>query len=336
MLSKTAKEVSSNAQVRQDRPLPQKPSAWRRFKSAFRRQWMFYTMMIPGLALIALFCYVPMPGVALAFKDYKPALGIWGSEWIDPWYKNFEFFFKSDTAARVTFNTIFYNVLQLVLVMGCAIALAIMFFEIKNKYLSGFYKGAILLPTFLSWIIVQYIFYSLLSADRGIVNGILEMLGKEPKDWYGTPLYWRFIMPAAYLWKNIGYYSVFYIAAIAGINTDFYEAAQLDGASKWQQIKYLTIPLLRPTVIILSLLWIGKVFSGGFGDWNGFLSAPNESTLLYPATDVIDTYVFRALKDLHDYGMSSAVGLYQAVVGFVMVLLSNWIIKKLDPESAMF
>ncbi|HIR51102.1 MAG TPA: sugar ABC transporter permease [Candidatus Avoscillospira avicola] len=220
--------------------------------------------------------------------------------------------------------------------MGCAIALAIMFFEIKNKYLSGFYKGSILLPTFLSWIIVQYIFYALLSGDRGIVNGILELLGKEPKDWYGTPFYWRFIMPAAYLWKNVGYYSVFYIAAIAGINTDFYEAAQLDGASKWQQIKYLTIPLLRPTVIILSLLWIGKVFSGGFGDWNGFLSAPNESTLLYPATDVIDTYVFRALKDLHDYGMSSAVGLYQAVVGFVMVLLSNWIIKKLDPESAMF
>ncbi len=319
-----------------DRLQPQNRTLWGRLKSAVRRQWVFYTMMIPGLALLILFMYVPMPGVILAFKDYKPKLGIYGSEWIDPWYKNFEFFFKSDTAARVTFNTIFYNLLQLVLVMGCAVALAIMFFEIRNKKAAAFYKGSILLPTFLSWIIVQYIFYALFSADRGIVNNVLEFFGMEPKDWYGSAAYWRVIMPAAYLWKNVGYYSVYYIAAIAGINTDFYEAAQLDGASKWQQIRHLTLPLLRPTIIILSLLWVGKIFSGGFGDWNGFLSAPNESTLLYPATDVIDTYVYRALKNLHDYGMSSAVGLYQSVVGFFMVLLSNWIIKKLDPDSAMF
>lgn len=333
MSKTTATKVSPRKQTQ-----PRLPdyTAWGRFKSSCKRQWIFYTMMIPGMFLLILFCYVPLPGLLLAFKDYSPRDGVFGSEWMDPWYKNFEFFFKSDAAARVTFNTIFYNILQLVLVMGCAVALAIMFFEIKNKYASAFYKGAILLPTFLSWIVVQYIFYALLSADRGIVNYLLVKSGKTAVDWYANPVYWRFILPAAYLWKNIGYYSVFYIAAIAGINTDFYEAADLDGASKWQQICHITLPLLRPTIIILSLLWIGKIFSGGFGDWNGFYSITNESTLLYPASDVIDTYVYRALKKMNDIGMSSAVGLYQAVVGFIMVILSNWIIKKLDPDSAMF
>ena len=137
-------------------------------------------------------------------------------------------------------------------------------------------------------------------------------------------------------WKNIGYYSVLYMAAIAGINTDYYEAAQLDGASKWQQIWNITLPLIKPTVIVLSLLWVGKVFNGGLGDWQGFYSLPNNSGPLYSATDVIDTYVYRALSTLGDYGMSTAVGLYQAMVGFILVLISNKIIKRIDPDSALF
>lgn len=307
-----------------------------RLVSSVKRQWVFYTMMIPGMFLLILFCYVPMPGIILAFKDYSPRDGIFGSAWMNPWYKNFEFFFKSDTAKTVTMNTIVYNLIEGVTVTVCSIALAIMFFELKNKYASGFYKGAILLPTFLSWIVIQYIFYSLLSPDRGIVNHILTSLGKDPLEWYSNPTYWRVILPLAYLWKNVGYYSVFYIAAIAGINTDYYEAAQLDGANKWQQILHITLPLLRPTVIILCLLWVGKIFSGGFGDWNGFMNITNDSSMLYSASDVIDTYVYRALKKMNDYGMSTAVGLYQSVVGFFMVLLSNFIIKKIDPDSAMF
>lgn len=307
-----------------------------RFISSFKRQWVFYTMMIPGLFLIILFCYIPMPGVILAFKDYSPRDGIFGSAWMDPWYKNFEFFFKSDTAFRITFNTILYNLIEAVTVTVGAIALAIAFFEIKSKFASSFYKGSILLPTFLSWIVIQYIFWALLSPDRGIVNHVLTALGKSPMEWYSNPVYWRVIMPLAYLWKNIGYYSVFYIAAIAGIGTDFYEAAQLDGANKWQQIKNITLPLLRPTIVVLLLLWVGKIFNGGFGDWNGFMNISNDSTLLYPATDVIDTYVFRALKRMNDYGMSTAVGLYQSIVGFILVVASNFVIKKIDPDSAMF
>lgn len=309
---------------------------WARFKSAFRRQWQFYTMMIPALFLLILFCYVPMPGIILAFKDYSPRDGIFGSEWIDPWYKNFEFFFKSDTAKTVTFNTIFYNVVEAVAVTVCALALAILLVEIKNKFFAGIYKGAILLPTFLSWVVIQYIVFALLSSDRGIVNDIITANGGESIEWYSVPGYWRFLLPFAYLWKNVGYYSVFYVAAIAGINSDYYEAAQLDGASKWQQIWHITLPLLRPTVIILCLMWVGKVFSGGLGDWNGFMNITNNSSILYSTTDVIDTYVYRALKGMGDYGMSSAVNLYQSVIGFILVVASNAVIKKIDPDSAMF
>ena len=143
-------------------------------------------------------------------------------------------------------------------------------------------------------------------------------------------------MPLAYVWKNIGYYSVLYMAAIAGINTDYLEAAQLDGAGKWQQIKNITLPLIRPTMIVLILLWVGKFFNGGFGDWNAFYTLPNNSGALYQATDVIDTYVYRALKSLGDYGMSTAAGLYQSVVGFILILASNLVIKKIEPDSALF
>lgn len=301
-------------------------------KVPFRRQLPFYIMMLPGLFFIALLFYVPLPGLLIAFKSFSPVQGIFGSDWMDPIWKNFEFFFKSDTARLVTMNTLLYNFLEIVLVTGGAIALSIALNEIRGKVSSTIYKGAILLPTFLSWIVIQYILFSLLSVDKGIIN---HVVGEEIQ-WYSEPSYWRVIMPLAYVWKNIGYYSVLYMAAIAGINTDYYEAAQLDGATKWQQIRYITLPLIKPTVIVLSLLWIGKLFNGGLGDWNAFYTLPNNAGALYNATDVIDTYVYRSLSTLGDYGMSAAVGLYQATVGFVLVLISNKIIKKVDPDSALF
>jgi len=301
-----------------------------------RRQAPFYFMMAPGLIFIAIMCYIPMVGVIIAFKDYKARDGIFGSAWMDPLFKNFEFFFKSEAARTVTFNTIFYNIIEVVTVTLGALALAILLNEVKNKFVSATYKGSILLPTFLSWIVIQYILFSMLSVDRGIANSMITANGGEAIHWYSEPSYWRIIMPIAYLWKNIGYYSVLYVAAIAGINPDYYEAAELDGASKWQRIKHITLPLLKPTIIVLSLLWVGKMFNGGLGDWNGFYTLPNDAGALYSATDVIDTLVFRSLKKLNDYGMASAIGLYQAVVGFFLVLISNYVIKKTDPDSALF
>ncbi|MGN0250671.1 MAG: ABC transporter permease [Oliverpabstia sp.] len=309
-----------------------KPARMAKRKVPFKRQLPFYIMMAPGLILITVLFYFPLPGLLMAFKDFSPKHGIFGSPWMDPWYKNFEFFFKSDSARMVTFNTLFYNLLEMVLVTVCAMAIAILLNEVKGRVSSTIYRGAILLPYFLSWIVIQYILFSLLSVDRGIVN---SALGQEIY-WYSEPKYWRFIMPAAYLWKNIGYYSVLYTAAIAGINTDYYEAAQLDGASKWQQIKNITLPLIKPTCIVLILMWVGKFFNGGFGDWNAFYTLPNDSGALYSATDVIDTYVYRSLRTLGDYGMSTAAGLYQSIVGFILILSSNMIIKKIDPDNALF
>lgn len=301
-------------------------------KVPFKRQLPFYVMMMPGLLLILVLFYFPLPGLLIAFKDFNPVDGIFGSDWIHPLFKNFEFFFKSDSARTVTFNTIFYNVLEIVLVTAGAVAVAILLNEVKGKVKTSIYKGAILLPTFLSWVIIQYILFSLLSVDRGIIN---TTLGQEIY-WYSEPGYWRIIMPLAYLWKNIGYYSVLYMAAISAISTDYYEAADLDGATKWQKIRLITLPLIKPTIIVLSLLWVGKVFNGGLGDWNGFFTITNNSGALYSTTDVIDTYVYRSLKTVSDYGMSAAAGLYQSVVGFILILFSNKLVKKIDPDSALF
>ncbi|HEY4430745.1 MAG TPA: ABC transporter permease subunit [Paenibacillus sp.] len=316
--------------------IPNRTGKPRRTLRSVRRQTPFYLMMAPGLIFVAILFYIPMVGVIIAFKDYNARDGILGSPWMDPLFKNFEFFFKSDAARSVTFNTLFYNVIQAVAVTLCALALAILLNEVKHKFVSATYKGSILLPTFLSWIVIQFILFSLLSVDRGIVNSMITENGGETIYWYSEPSYWRYILPIAYIWKNVGYYSVLYVAAIAGINTDYYEAAQLDGASKWQRIKHITLPLLQPTIIVLSLLWVGKLFNGGLGDWNGFYTLPNDAGALYSATDVIDTLVFRSLKKVNDYGMASAIGLYQAVVGFFLVLISNYIIKKKDPDSALF
>lgn len=305
-------------------------------KRSLKRQLPFFLMMAPGLILIAVLFYCPMPGVILAFKDYNPVDGMFGSDWVHPLFKNFEFFFKSETARTVTFNTLTYNALQAVLVTVCSVAMAILLSTVSNKFVSAVYKGSILLPTFISWVVIQYIVFALLSVDRGIVNNIITSLGGEEIYWYSEPVYWRIIMPLAYVWKNVGYYSVLYVAAIAGINTDYYEAAQLDGATRWQQVKYITLPLIKPTIIVLSLLWVGKLFNGGLGDWNAFYTLPNDAGSLYKATDVIDTYVFRSLKKINDYGMTAAVGLYQSTIGFALVLISNKIIKKIDPDSALF
>lgn len=305
-------------------------------KKTLKKQMPFFIMMAPGIAFITLLFYLPMQGVVLAFKDYNAVDGIWGSAWMDPLFKNFEFFFKSESARIITMNTIIYNVVEAVTVTVFAVTIAILLNEVKNKYVSATYKGAILLPTFLSWVVIQYILFGFLSVDKGIINNILVKLGGEEIYWYSEPIYWRVIMPLAYLWKNVGYYSVLYVAAIAGINTDYYEAAKLDGATKWQQIKCITLPLIKSTVIVLSLLWVGKLFNGGLGDWSAFYTLSNDAGALYKATDVIDTYVFRSLRKVNDYGMSAAVGLYQSLVGFVLVVVSNKIIKKIDPDSALF
>ncbi|KRF42344.1 sugar ABC transporter permease [Paenibacillus sp. Soil787] len=291
-------------------------------------------MALPGLLYFIIFSYLPMFGAVIAFKDYNPVKGVWGSKWIG--FKNFEFFFKSDAVWRVTFNTIFYNLIIMLMVTMISVVFAILLQETGSRLRTALYKSVMLLPFFLSWVVGEYIVYALLSPDQGVMNGIRRTLGLEEIQWYGEPLYWRFIMPLAFILKSVGYTSVVYVAALLGISSDYYEAAEIDGANKWQKARYITIPLLLPVVIILLLLSLGKIFNGGLGDWGAFYNLPRESGILFSTTDVIDTYVFRSLRTVNDIGMSAAVGLYQAVVGFVLVLFTNFLVKKYDSDSSLF
>ncbi|MGZ9586037.1 ABC transporter permease [Paenibacillus marinisediminis] len=294
----------------------------------------FYAMMLPGLIFILVIYYLPMFGVLIAFEQYNPMKGIFGSPWIG--FKNFEFLFKSDAFFQITFNTLFYNVIFIILGIGLALVFAILIDEVGNRFLGGAYKSILLLPYLLSWVVAEYLLFSFLSVDRGMLNQLLQYIGIEPVQWYTEPIYWRFILPAAYVWKNVGYFSVIFAAGISAISTEYYEAAKMDGANKFQQAIRITIPMLAPIAITLVLLQTGKIFYAAFGDWGMFYNLPKESGVLFSSTNVIDTYVYRALKTMGDFGMSSAVGLYQSCVGFVLVVASNYLIRRYDRDSALF
>jgi putative aldouronate transport system permease protein len=275
-----------------------------------------------------------MYGSLVAFKEYNPVKGILGSKRIG--FKNFEFFFKSDSAWTVTFNTVSNNLIIMASVTILSLVFAVLLNETGNKLLTSTYKTVMLLPFFLSWVVGEYILFSFLSVDKGLINNIRVQFGMEAIDWYSEPSYWRIIMPLAYIWKQVGYTSVLYVAAIAGISSEYYEAADIDGAGKIKQFFSITVPMIMPVIITLLLLWCGKIFNGGLGDWGAFYNLTKDSGILYSTTDVIDTHVFRALRGANDIGMSSAVGLYQSIVGFILVMGSNMLIKKYDPESSLF
>ncbi|SFS45582.1 sugar ABC transporter permease [Paenibacillus sp. BC26] len=293
-----------------------------------------YAMMLPGLLFILLFFYLPMFGAVIAFKEFDPIKGIWGSKWVG--LSNFKFFFQSDAFFQVTFNTLFYNGIFLVTGIGLGLVAAILLNEIGNRHFAGAYKSAILLPFFLSWVVGSYLLYAFLSTDNGILNKMIVYFHGEPIDWYFEPSYWRFILPFAYIWKNVGYFAVFFAAGITTISPEYYEAAKIDGASRFQQALKITVPMLTPITIILVLLQAGKIFYAAFGDWGMFYTLPKDQGILFSATNVIDTYVYRALRGMNDFGMSSAIGFYQNCVGFVLIIVSNWIIRKYDRDSALF
>ncbi|RKP54402.1 sugar ABC transporter permease [Cohnella endophytica] len=298
------------------------------------RNKVFYAMMLPGLLYIIVMFYLPMVGVVIAFEQFNPIKGIFKSKWIG--FDNFKFLFQSDALYQITFNTIFYNIIFIILGLGLSVVAAILINEIGNRFLAGTYKSILLLPYLLSWVVGGYLLFSFLSIDKGILNNLLSSWGIEPIQWYSEPKYWRFILPAAYVWKNIGYFAVIFAAGIAGISTEYYEAAKIDGATKFQQAMKITIPMLAPIIIILLLLQAGKIFYAAFGDWGMFYNLTKESGVLFPTTNVIDTHVYRSLKTMGDFGMSSAVGFYQSCVGFVLVIISNYLIKLYDRDSALF
>lgn len=308
-----------------------KVSRWKRFKD--NKELLFLT--IPGTIWFILFAYLPMFGILIAFKDWQIRGSFFESLIQSPsvGLKNFEFLFKSTDAWIITRNTVLYNVVFIVLGIALPVTLAIMLKELLNKKLSKFYQSAMFLPYFLSWVIVSYCLYAFLSPEKGFLNSILTSMGQDGVSWYTEAKYWPFIIIFMSQWKGVGYGTVVYLASICGIDKSFYEAAMIDGASKWQQIKYITLPLLKPVMIIMFITSVGGMFRSDFGL---FYQLPKNSGALYPVTNVIDTYVYRGLTNLGNIGMSSAAALYQSFVGLILILTTNAIVKKVDEENAFF
>ena len=297
-----------------------------------RRNLPLVLMLVPGMIYLLINNYIPMAGVVLAFKDFNYSQGFLGSPWCG--FSNFEFLFKNPDFFVITRNTILYNLAFLVINTIVAVAIAIFFSQIQSKLMLKFYQTSMLPPYMISMVIVSYICYAFLSTDTGFINkSILEPLGLSRISWYSDSGKWIFILPIVNLWKNVGYLVIIYFASIIGIDKTYYEAAKIDGASRWQEITRITIPLIRPTIITMFVLSIGKIFNSDFGL---FYQVPMNSGALYSTTNVITTFVYRALLERGDIGMSSAAGLYQSAVGFVLVLITNQIVRRIDADNSMF
>jgi putative aldouronate transport system permease protein len=288
-------------------------------------------MLIPAVVYTLVFAYIPMGGIILAFKKYSYAGGIFGSPWIG--FKNFEFFFRSGRALLVTGNTVLYNLLFIAFNTVLQMSVAIFLTEIKNVKFRKISQSLMFLPYFISWVVVSVIAFNILSYDFGFINVFVAGAGFAKVNFYNNGVYWPVILTLFGAWKGVGYGSVMYLAAIMAIDTDVYEAAAIDGANVLRRIFSITIPLMMPTVMILFLLSIGSIFKGNF---DMFYNLIGNNGTLYRWTDVIDTFTFRALITNNDFGMSSAVGLYQSVLCFITILLANRLVRLYNEDHSLF
>lgn len=300
-------------------------------KKKFRHWLPLYLMGMPGIAYLIINNYLPLYGLQIAFKKFNYQQGIWKSKWVG--FDNFEYLFTSDQAFRITRNTLLYNIVFILLGTILGIAVAILINEIVGKKMKTFYQTMILLPYLMSMVIISYLVYAYLSPNTGLFNSILNAFGIDDINWYGEKKYWPFILVFVNQWKNIGFGMIFYLSAILGISKDYYEAAQIDGATKWMQIKRITIPLLSPTIITLLIISMGGIFRSDFGL---FYQIPMHQGTLMSVTDTIDTMVYRSLMQKPNMAMSSAAGFYQSIVGFILIVTVNAIIRKKNKENAIF
>lgn len=306
------------------------------FFAEIRNNGALFIMLFPGVLLLLINNYLPMFGVVIAFKKYRLFdnffESIIKSEFVG--LDNFKFFFQTPYAFNVTRNTILYNLVFIALDLIIPVALAIALNEVRKKNLSKAYQSFMFLPYFLSWIVVSYLAYSFFSMDKGFINTqFLSNLGIDPVNWYSEKAAWPFILAFFHMWKYTGYNVVVYIASIAGIDSEYYEAASLDGATKWQQIKHITLPMLEPIMIIMTLLAVGRIFNADFGL---FFNVTKNSGPIASVTEVLDTYVYKALRNSNNMGMTAAAGLYQAVVGCITVFSANMVVRKIDKDKALF
>ena len=295
-------------------------------------------LALPTTIWYILFCYLPMFGIVLAFKKYKIVDAtksfVWNvihSQWAG--FDNFLYFLKQNTFPMILRNTLLYNALFIVLDIVIPVLLAILINNIYSKKMSKTYQTLMFMPHFMSWVVIAYFVYAFLVTDKGLLNSIIKMCGGQPVAWYQSPQYWPFILTFLHVWKTVGYNMVVYLASITGIDTSLYEAAVLDGASKSQQARYITIPSLRPMIIMMFILAVGRIFSSDFGL---FYQATRNSGSLTSITQTIDVYVYKALLERPNINLSSAAALMQSVCGCVTIIVANIVVKKIDPESGLF
>lgn len=296
------------------------------------RYMPLYMMLLPGIAYLFINNYMPMPGLIVAFKKYNARKGLYGSDWVG--LDNFLYLFKTEDAWIITRNTIGYNFAFIIINTLLAIMVAIILSELGGGKMKKFYQSAVLLPFLISSVIISYLVFAFLSVENGFMNNfILPHMGIDPILWYGEPRYWPLILIIVSAWKSVGYNCIIYYATIIGFDRTYYEASTIDGATKLQQIRTITLPLLKPVITMLTMLAIGRIL---YSDFGLFYQVPQNQGALYSTTNTIDTYVYRGLLQLGNIGMSSAAGLYQSFIGFILVMGSNLLIRKIDKESALF
>lgn len=292
---------------------------------------------LPATVWFVVFCYLPMFGLIIAFKNFKlsPGQGFLYSLFHSDWagFDNFKFFLTSNTFGLLLRNTILYNLVFIIINLVLPVTLAIIINQLYSKFASKCYQTMMFLPYFMSWVVVSYFVYAFLNPDKGLANSIIMGLGGEKVMWYSAPQYWPFILVFMSTWKSMGYNMVVYLASITGIDGSLYEAAILDGATKWQQAKYITLPSIKPMIIIMFILNIGKIFYSDFGlFWQVTQRVPAS---LYNTVSTFDTFIYQSLQSQISIGQTAAAGLFQAVCCCVTILLTNFIVSKLDEDSAI-
>lgn len=296
-----------------------------------RRNKTLLLMALPGLAVVFVVSYMPMPGIVLAFKNYRVAQGVWGSDWVG--LNNFQFLFNSGIAWQIIRNTLVLNALFIIAAQVCSITMSVLLNEVYHRYIAKVYQSILFFPHFVSWVLVGFFTFAFLNSDTGYVNAILKSLGQEPVNWYAEPQHWYAILVFLSVWKGLGYFTIIYLAGMLNISPEYYEAARIDGASKLQEIRYITLPLIRPLVIINVLLAIGRIF---FANFDFIYNVTRDSSLLLPAVNVIDTFVYRSLASVGNFNLASAAGFFQAVMGLILVLFANALVRRIDKEQALF
>lgn len=295
------------------------------------RKRVLFLMISPTILFFIIFSYIPMPGAYVAFVDYNIGKGIFGSNFVG--LKNFEFLARTGDLWRITKNTLLYNLAFILIGNLVQVVMAIMISEIGSKLYKKLTQSVILLPYFISMVIVGFFAYNLFNYSYGFVNSLLVNLGFAKHDFYSDPGIWKYIIVAFKVWSGTGYGMIVYLATITGIDQEIYEAANLDGASPLQKIRYITMPLLKPTVILLLLFSLGGILKGSF---DLFYNLIGTNSVLYPQTDIIDTFVFRSLMGQFNFSQGAAVGFYQSLFGLIFVLVVNAIVKRIEPDSALF